>query len=82
MFRVHQVIEPLPVEQPVGSVRVTDEADPVGVATLAQWISRRILSSARRAVCWAWKRRFMSNSAFEAWTKSAVRRPSRYRGSS
>ena len=43
---VHQVIEPLPVLQYEGNVRVTDDATPVGVTTLAQWTSRRSLSSA------------------------------------
>src|SRR5213593_786605 len=75
MFRVHHVIEPLPVLQYDGSVRVTDEEEPDGVATLPQWTSRRILSSATRAVSWAWKRLFMSNSAFDAVTKTVVRLP-------
>ena len=53
-LRVHQVIDPEPVLQYAGSVIVIDEAEEVdGVAeltTLAQCTSRRILSSASRAV--------------------------------
>ena len=52
---------------------VTEELEPVGVATLAQCTSRRILSSASLAVSCAWKRLFMSVSEFEACTKTVVR---------
>ena len=43
------------------------------MATLAQWISRRSLSSASLVVSCAWKRLFMSVSEFEACTKTVVR---------
>ncbi len=39
---------------------------------LEQWMSLRILSSAMRVALWAWKRLFMSSSAFEPWTKTVV----------
>ena len=54
-----------------GSVKVTDVALEA-VTALAQWMSLRILSSASRAFVWAWKRLFMSSSAFEPCTKTVV----------
>ena len=70
---MHQVIVvPLAVH-PTGSVSVTDEEDPVGVASLAQCASRLILSSASLAVSCAWKRLFMSVSELDAETKTVVR---------
>src|SRR5438105_4803641 len=46
-----------------------------GSTLVAQWRLRRILSSARRAFCCAWKRVFMSTSAFEPDTKMVTRPP-------
>ena len=56
-------------------MRVTEEEEPDGVATLPQWTSRRILSSASRAPSWAWKRLFMSASEFDADTNTVERLP-------
>ena len=64
--------DPPEVGHCAGSVTVMDADAPVGVIPLAQWISRRILSTATRADCCAWKRSFIWNSAFVAWTKRTV----------
>ena len=72
------IAEPDVPGQLAGSVIVIDETGVplVGVRALAQWISRRMRSRARRAFCWDWKRSFSSSSAFEPDTKTVVRPPS------
>ena len=69
---VHHVTDPFPVGQYDGRLSVTDEGVET-VTALAQCASRRILSSASRASCCAWKRLFMSTSAFVPWTSSTMR---------
>jgi hypothetical protein len=56
-------------------VTVIDCEFPTGVIELAQWISRRILSTATRASCCAWNRWFMSSSEFIARTKTVRSAP-------
>ena len=69
------VVNPPEVGHAAGKVMATAVAEPDGVTDVAQWISRRSVSIASRALCCAWKRRFMSSSPFDAETKTVVRPP-------